>query len=148
MLLWNEQFATGSRELDFQHQTLIDNINDLETLLALPKPLPRDCDAMLGIVSFLERYAEKHFACEEHCMEYFRCPCRAQNQTAHDHFLKLFREFKTRLPSPTFPRELVHQLHAAVNQWISSHILQVDTQLKPFIKDSHHGTDTSFLQRG
>ena len=148
MLLWNEQFATGSRELDFQHQTLIDNINDLETLLGLPKPLTRDCDAMLGIVSFLERYAEKHFACEEHCMEYFRCPCRAQNVNAHEHFLTLFRPLKNRPPSPTFPRELIQSLHLAVNQWIGSHILHVDSQLKPFIKGSHQETDTSFLRLG
>jgi hemerythrin-like metal-binding protein len=148
MLLWNEQFATGSRELDFQHQTLIDNINELETLLALPSPLPRDCDAMLSIVSFLERYAEKHFACEEHCMEYFRCPCRDQNQTAHNNFLKLFRPLKNRPTAEAFPRELVHSLHAAVKEWIEGHMLKVDSQLKPFIKGSHQETETSFLRLG
>jgi len=147
MLLWNEQYTTGSRELDFQHQTLIDNINDLEAMLALKNPSRRDCEFMLNMVDFLERYAEKHFTCEEHCMEHFRCPSRAQNQAAHAKFLKLFQQFKTRNQTEGFPRELVSQLHATVKQWILEHIFKIDTQLKPCIKGQTQETDTSFLPK-
>ena len=148
MLLWTEQFTTGSRELDYQHQTLIDNINDLEAMLALKSPSRRDCEFMLSAVDFLERYAEKHFACEEHCMEHFRCPCREQNKNAHAEFLTLFQQFKTRNIAEGFPRALLVQLHATMKQWIMEHIFQIDTQLKPFIKGNASGADTTFLKLG
>ena len=33
MLVWNEQFATGHKTLDKQHQVLFENVNRLEGLL-------------------------------------------------------------------------------------------------------------------
>jgi hemerythrin len=148
MLHWTEQFTTGSRELDYQHQTLIDNINDLETMLALKSPSRHDYASMLGVVDFIEHFAEKHFACEEHCMEHFRCPCRELNKNAHAEFLTLLQQFKNRNLTEGFPHELLIQLHATMKQWIMEHIFQIDSQLKPFIKGNASGADTTFLKLG
>ena len=134
MLQWTEQFETGSYNLDFQHQTLIDNLNDLEKLLAITSPTGEDCKFMLQAVDFLERYADMHFKCEEQCMEFFRCPTHAQNKQAHVDFMGFFQQLKQHEHGRGFPREIVVTLHETIHQWIMDHILHIDTQLRPFIK--------------
>ena len=134
MLQWTEQFTTGSSNLDFQHQTLIDNINDLEKLLAIASPTREDYEFILNTVGFLERYADKHFKCEEQCMESFQCPSRAKNKQAHLDFMALFQKFKQHDHGQGFPREILVTLHETIHQWIMNHILHIDTQLRPFIK--------------
>ena len=134
MLQWTEQFATGSTNLDFQHQTLIDTLNDLEKLLAIASPTREDCEFIAHTVGFLEHYADKHFKCEEQCMEFFRCPTHAKNKQAHVDFMAFFQEFKQHHHGQGFPREIVVALHDTIHQWIMDHILHIDTQLRPFIK--------------
>ena len=134
MLQWTEQFTTGSNNLDFQHQTLIDNLNDLEKLLAIASPTREDCEFIAHTVGFLEHYADKHFKCEEQCMESFRCPSHTKNKQAHAEFMAFFHHFKESNQSESFPREIVVALHETIHEWIMDHILHIDTQLKPLIK--------------
>jgi hemerythrin len=134
MVQWSDKFTTGSDTLDYQHQTLIDNINQLEKLLLLSHPTREDYEYIIQMVDFLEFYAHAHFKTEEQCMEAFRCPAHAQNKQAHADFMRFFSEFKTHNRAKGFPREIVEELHAVASRWIVEHILQVDTQLRPCMK--------------
>lgn len=134
MIQWSEKYSTGSDTLDYQHQTLIDNINQLEQVLSLTHPLREDCEYMVQMVDFLEFYANAHFKAEEECMEAFRCPAHALNQQAHANFMLIFGAFKAHNRAEAFPREIVEQLHGVASSWIVEHILRVDTQLRPCIK--------------
>ena len=134
MVQWTEEFTTGSSTLDFQHQTLIDNINRLEAMLAICHPTWGDYEAMFEVVDFLEFYADAHFMAEEQCMEAYRCPAHAKNKQAHADFLSFFAEFKAHNKLKGFPRETVVKLHAIASRWITEHILRVDAQLKPCMK--------------
>jgi hemerythrin len=134
MLQWTEQFATGVGQIDHQHQALIDNINQLELLLANFSPSPEEYQFMLQLVNFLEFYARSHFHVEEQCMESFQCPIHAKNKQAHATFLAFFTEFKTQCATSGLCREFIENLHVMVSGWIMEHILRVDTQLKACIK--------------
>ncbi len=135
MVLWNEQFTTGSSQLDQQHLMLINNINHLEGLLTVSNPSRDECEFLLHLVDFLESYANTHFLYEEQCMERYRCPAHQKNQQAHEQFRGYFQDFKERNKVAGFRREIILELHQAVSRWIEDHILKVDTQLKPCIKD-------------
>ena len=134
MVLWSQKFTTGSPNLDYQHQTLIDNINQLEQLLQVTNPSRQDCEFIIELVDYLEAYADKHFKFEEGCMETYRCPVHAKNKAAHGQFLAFFQQFKEHNKTVGFRHELLLELHATISQWIEGHILQVDTHLRKCIK--------------
>ena len=133
MILWHDQFTTGSSTIDQQHRMLIYNINHLECMLTDTNPTLEECEFLIRLVSFLEAYAEKHFKFEEGCMESYRCPVHAKNQQAHEVFLMFFQRFKERTKAEGFRPDVLRVLHQTISLWIQEHILQVDTQLKPCI---------------
>lgn len=134
MIIWSDQFKTGSDTIDQQHQMLIHNINHLECLLAETNPTKETCAFLIDIVDFLEAYTEKHFQFEEACMEKHRCPVHTTNKQAHEEFMAFFKQFKAETRHKGFRPEAVRTLHQTISQWIEEHILRVDTQLKPCLK--------------
>lgn len=125
---------TGSSTLDLQHRTLINNINHLEDMLLTTNPTRAECEFVIHLVEFLERYADTHFNLEEDCMERYRCPVHKKNKEAHEQFRSFFKQFKERYQAEGFRREILLGLHKALSEWIEQHILQLDTQLRPCIK--------------
>lgn len=135
MVIWNDQFVIGSRTIDLQHRMLINNMNHLESMLSESDLTRGEVEFLIHLVDFLESYAETHFKFEEECMEKHRCPAHAQNQQAHEQFRRFFQEFKERYRTEGLHLELLRQLHQKLNSWIQEHILAVDTQLKPCLKN-------------
>jgi hemerythrin len=134
MIQWNEQFMTGSSQLDQQHRMLINNVNHLEGMLTITNPTREECEFVIHLVDFLDSYATTHFEFEEQCMERYRCPAHQKNKLAHEQFRGFFQNFKERYKAEGFRREVILSLHQVAKQWIEEHILQVDTQLRPCIK--------------
>ena len=135
MVLWNEQFKTGSDTIDQQHRTLINNINHLESLLTDANLTPVQCEFLIGLVDFLELYAKTHFDFEERCMRHYRCPVHEKNKKAHEQFLSFFAEFKQRYKALGLTQDILRSLHQLLSSWIHEHILQVDIHLRQCIKE-------------
>lgn len=131
MLAWSEQFATGVPLVDTQHKMLIEKINQMEQLLAGPPPPKAKCDELLN---FLGSYVGTHFKYEEGCMEKAHCPAHEKNKAAHAAFLDLFAKYKARYAVEGPKPELLKSLHGAAADWIKSHILSIDIQLKACAK--------------
>ena len=132
MLTWSEQFATGSALVDTQHRMLIDKINLLERMLSGPPPAKSAVDELLN---FLGSYVGTHFKFEEQCMEKARCPAHERNKQAHAAFLDVFAKFKARYQVEGPKPELLKSLQTTASDWIKSHILSVDIQLKACAKN-------------
>jgi hemerythrin len=132
MIVWNEDLATGSETIDGQHKMLILYINKLEEMLENTEPSPRDIRFAHSLVDFLEQYAATHFKYEEHCMECFRCSAGELNREQHAQFIEFFGRFHKKFQAEGFSVEAFQDLHRMTSAWITSHILQVDTQLMPF----------------
>jgi len=134
MLIWTEQFATGSPTIDDQHRQLIQYVNRLEAMLVENNPSREHYETMLKFLTFLEDYVETHFTFEEQCMESYRCPSHRKNCQAHDQFRKMFARFRERFNHEGMRMELLKELNHTINTWIEGHILAIDTTLKPCMK--------------
>ncbi len=135
MILWDKQMETGSRTIDEQHRMLINNLNHLECMLNATNPTREECEFLIQLVNFLESYAEKHFRFEEQCTERYRCPMHAKNKDAHGMFLTLFQRFKERCKTEGLRPDMIRALHQTLSLWIQEHIVKIDTQLKPCLKE-------------
>lgn len=134
MLIWTDKFSTGDDRLDQQHQTLIDNINQLEMMLMISFPTREEYEQMLKVIDFLEFYSHEHFRIEEQCMESYRCPMHQKNKQAHGQFISFFTQFKDHHRIHGFAHSEMVKLHDVAAKWIVDHILAIDTHLKPCIK--------------
>jgi hemerythrin len=133
MLLWTEQFATGSPTIDEQHRQLIRHLNHFEALLVETNPTPENLATLIRFLDFLESYVDSHFSYEEQCMESYRCPAHKKNLQAHENFKQTFHQFKLRSQKEGFRLEMLTELNQTINTWVQDHILRVDTQLLPCI---------------
>ena len=134
MIIWTEEFTTGSELLDQQHRIWILNINHLEALLTNTNPTKAECEFLVHLVDFLEAYPEAHFAAEEQCMQRHRCPAHELNQKAHASYRVIFRNYRQQCLAEGFNLDLLRKLHSIASFWIQEHILKVDTRLRPFLK--------------
>ncbi len=134
MLIWSEQFATGSPTIDEQHQQLIGHVNLLDALLHRTNPSRTDIEVVCQFLNFLDDYLESHFSYEEQCMENYRCPAHGQNKQAHEQFKQMFRRYKENSVREGFRLELLLELNKTMHAWIQDHILRVDVTLKPCLQ--------------
>jgi hemerythrin len=131
MLQWSEKLETGDSIIDSQHKTLIGYINQLEGLAHTTNFDRREVEFILNLVDFVEQYTLAHFAHEENCMARHRCPVYEQNKTAHLRFLEFFKNFKRCFESEGCRPTVLKDLHETCTDWILTHILHIDLQLKP-----------------
>ncbi len=136
MIHWSKEFETGSAKLDQQHRALIDNINLLKAQLDHTHPTREELEFAVGLVNYLEMYANIHFDAEEKCMERYRCPAHANNQQEHERFRGFIRDYRKLCQAEGFKVELLKSLHGVIRGWIEEHILKVDTRLRSCIPAS------------
>jgi hemerythrin len=133
MIKWTSDFETGSATLDEQHQLLIDHINLLENSLHITNPTREQAEFAMHLVDYLEAYADIHFKDEEDCMASCRCPAQDQNRKEHELFRGFVSNYRQLSKARGFTINLLRNLHASIESWIKTHILKIDTQLKPCI---------------
>ncbi len=133
MLVWNENFATGHKTLDKQHQVLFENVNRLESLLDQTNLNLQETEFILSVVNYLESYAQDHFKLEEQCMESYRCPMHSKNLDAHRQFLLAVVDYKKKFQASGFRSEVMRELHQFMQNWLQQHIMRIDVQLKSCI---------------
>ena len=125
--------------LDQQHRLLIDHINLLEEVLQSTNFTREEADFAVNLVDYLDAYAKIHFNGEEKCMDSYRCPAHAQNQQEHEQFRDFIRNYNRLFELEGFKVENLRMLHGVMQNWITEHILKVDTQIRPCIPASLRG---------
>lgn len=130
MLTWKSEFETGEPQIDADHRMLVDGLNQLETALHDG----RGSQAVSSLLDFLDRYSTIHFAREEKCMAEVRCPVAARNVQAHEQFRRIFATARTRLGSGGATALIAVRIHRELCDWITNHILQVDSGLKACLR--------------
>lgn len=132
MIVWSESMSTGDRRLDVQHQMLIQKFNELTEIIASGDTAESRL-AAADVLDFLQFYATWHFKQEEDCMERYQCPVAAVNQRAHREFLSMFGAFYTSWQEGNMDMVLAQQTHDHLANWIITHIVNIDTQLRPCV---------------
>jgi hemerythrin len=141
MLTWSDEFNTGIADIDRDHRQLADTLNRLET--ALNQGL--GSRHVLEIITFLDAYAQQHFAREEGCMACGLCRKAEQNKAEHAVFLRKLEQARERVEgSPVAGAYVALQLHRDLCDWFVNHILRVDSELKtlahPVVPAGEHET--------
>lgn len=135
MIIWTKEYETGSANLDLQHRLLIDNINNLGEQLQSASPSREQAEFAAYLVDYLETYANMHFMIEEKCMESYRCPAHEENRQQHEKLRAYILHYRKLRQSEGFKVEHLKDLHQVFVTWIHEHILRIDTQLKPCIRN-------------
>ena len=120
-LIWTDTLATGIRQIDLQHQDLIELINALETAhagghrqTALEEVLPR-----------LSAYALFHFGTEEAMMGKLPAEHAERHRRQHQVFTD---RVETMRQAPAANIDLA-ELIAYLKQWLIEHIMKTDREL-------------------
>jgi hemerythrin len=128
-LIWNAELVTGVRQIDLQHQELIELINELESAhdrgqddLALADVLPR-----------LTSYALFHFGTEEGLMAKVAMNTAYAQTHLNEH--RLFAEKVTQMKgaSGESASQTVVQLLDYLTSWLFEHIMKTDKALAKLI---------------
>ncbi len=125
-LEWHERYVTGERVVDEQHKQLFEFLNRLEAQIEEVAPV----ELVEGTLQFLGAHTKTHFSYEETCMMRHACPFAAKNKEAHTRFLAVFQLFCEKFQRQGASKELLQQIHAAVETWVDNHICQVDVHLR------------------
>lgn len=126
-LTWDERrMSTGVPEIDAQHRELIRQLNRLFEMMHAGKGGAE----LQELLDFCAKYAITHFAHEEGCMHLHRCPAATANRNAHAQFNRVFADFRKRLQQEGPTLTLTLQVQKQLSDWLSSHIIGTDTQLR------------------
>lgn len=130
---WRPEYSVKSDTLDHQHQKMFQIVNQLHDAIFAHKGK----DVMGGIIHDLLTYTQTHFAEEERQMENSHFPSQLlqAHKAAHEQLIRQVREIEQRYlrgegnMSPDV-------LCFLVGEWLLKHILSMDKQYAPYMKDS------------
>jgi hemerythrin len=127
LVTWTEELAVGVSGIDEQHRQLFDHINRFYSAFANEVQRP-DVGALLDAML---AYTQYHFGNEEALMRRHGYPDMLEHLAQHEVFVKKTWEFSDRLRSgrPLIATQVTNYLR----DWITSHILAVDTKLGRFL---------------
>lgn len=139
---WSDSYRIGLAEIDDQHKTLIDLMNDLWTAIAVNA----NAQDYEKILQRLEQYTVAHFSAEEVMMRDIGFPDFDKHQAAHRHFVKRLQDESKRVQrGEKLSLDILHFLR----DWLVNHILVNDKAYAAYIasKDKPAGFLGRFFSR-
>ena len=127
MVTWEKKYETGQSQIDEQHQSLFNYINDLEACI---KEGEYEGARMAIILNFFQMFCATHFKLEETCMLRTKCPVYQKNKMAHENFLTYYKKFRKQLVEATDKKPLLIKFHEALITWLVNHIVKIDMYMK------------------
>lgn len=117
---WKESYSVGVRELDEQHQRLLEIINDLGST----REEKRDSHRFFAVLNALIKYAESHFETEERYMREHGYADFEDHREQHVLFTEriFLLQAKLEREEPRVRDEVLDFLR----EWHLSHVLGVD----------------------
>lgn len=129
LFVWDDSCKTGITEIDQDHKTLIDLINDLYEAM-------QDGSGgalLLPIFSALKHYTETHFTKEEHYMVECDVPDQAKHVQEHRLMVAKLAELESRHRKGEAAISL--QTLTFLRDWLKNHICSVDQAMASQLKD-------------
>jgi len=145
-LEWSERLSVGVPELDEDHKTLIQIINNLRDYQE-GETRPKDIDRCLNA---LVRYAEWHFAREERVMSACGYKSLPEHHKEHEQFVEELAEVTRRFRADQEgSSDLVgDQLLGFLENWLIKHILVVDMDYKPLVEGKRAAREAAKSLKG
>ncbi len=129
-VIWSEKFSVGVRELDQQHQQLLQLLN---CLISTQGTISVHPEMISEVLMEMTRYAQMHFKTEEKLMEMYGYPGLKKQKIQHRNFRKKIVGFSTatNLGVDQIPEDLLTYLV----DWLTHHILEDDMAYRSFFKE-------------
>jgi hemerythrin len=128
LLQWQEEYSVGVKELDDQHQNLLNIINSLLS----EKEDEFDQNKLSIAISAMIHHAYIHFATEEQYLAQANYPDFKPHVLDHVGFIMKTLELSLKVKDGT--RENRLELLSYLKNWYSSHVLGIDRQYIPYLK--------------
>lgn len=125
---WNEKLSTGIREIDKQHEKLVEQINVLHSAMR-----ERKAKEVLGkILEELKAYTKYHFSTEEKAFERYNFSDKISHTKKHNDLIKQLDEIidQYKAGSLAISINLLDFLH----KWVSEHIQKDDMKYAPELR--------------
>lgn len=131
--LCEKSLRTGIDEVDSQHQTLLEYLNDCMQKTAFSKDV-KDVVYIYVLLNKLTTCADTHFKSEEGLMQSINYPEFERHQQQHD----LFKEQVARLERAVSSGEkpVIAYLAAFLRDWYIKHILEHDKRIGVYMNAS------------
>lgn len=127
---WIPTYNTGISQIDLQHKTLVELLNNLHDAMKAGKAK----DQMSGYVKELINYSVTHFNLEEKYMKQYNFPGYLLHKKEHDDFASKVLEFQKKVESG---ENLVSiDVLTYIKSWLVDHMLGSDRKYIPtFLKN-------------
>ena len=140
LVKWNESFELGLKEIDDQHHSLIDLINQIGQAIADHAELA----VITELTGALEKYTVEHFTAEEDFMRAGNFPNLAEHKQEHDEFVaRIAKEKAQAIESGGFSLDLMRFLR----DWLINHIFRSDRKYANFTQGQTAQGQKPLLER-
>ena len=127
---WSEDFSVKVREIDAQHMTLVEKINQLHQSLLDN----RGREAQKIIIEGMVDYANVHFETEEKYMRRLNYPGYEKHKAEHVNFAEKAFDLQKRFNNTGFVLTL--EILGFLRNWLQEHILVVDKEYSKFFNEN------------
>lgn len=124
---WSDKYSVGNDMVDAQHQKLMDIINRYHDALEAKRPRAE----LVKIFDEVSDYAIYHFRDEEALMERIQFPKMARHKVIHKQLIEQIGKLRAELVSGV--AEIEQQIRFFLKNWLTAHIVGIDTQYTPFL---------------
>jgi len=126
-ILWTADLNTGVREIDRQHQRIIEYLNQLDDLRQgghTRKTISQVLDETID-------YTVSHFVFEEGLMEKAGYHFSDLHRMVHDVFIRKIKKLKAQFDEG---EDIVEELRGLLSRWLFNHIRTEDKNYVPAVK--------------
>jgi hemerythrin len=125
---WNEKYSVGAAEMDHQHQTWFNLLNELHDAMRLGKG-----HAVLGkCLDRVSDYTVKHFNAEQELMARSNYPGLGDHVVEHSRLVQQVKTLRDRFEAGE--AVLTMDVMDFLRRWLYDHILENDRQYKGYIQ--------------
>jgi hemerythrin len=129
MITWNDNLSVKVKEIDLQHQKLIDMINELNEAMKKGKGK----ESLAKIINGLVSYTATHFKQEERYFDKFGYPDTVNHKKEHVAFVKKVTDFKNGFEKNNL--SVTVEVMNFLSDWLKNHIKGTDKQYSAFFNE-------------
>lgn len=129
-IVWTQDLSVGVNSIDGQHQQLFKMADELFEAGKSGKSKEKIGD----LLNFLDAYTKQHFRDEESYMASIKYPGLAEQQTAHQTFIKELAKLKADYEKSGGNIALIINANQMVVDWLTKHISGMDKKIGAYAK--------------
>ena len=127
-IVWKEEYAVGSGELDGHHRRLIEIVNGLYEVASAGASDEQINEA----VRELDAYGRIHFQAEEETLSKVNYPRLDDQRRAHEAYVRKLDELRRSFFIPK--SGLSQEIFQFLKEWWLNHILKMDKEYAPHLR--------------